>query len=109
MADEPTTGVVRLYRAIEAWESNGPTSLTVALLAEALYDARARFTVVETLARSARPGLSLAPDVGAVECLNDACNCSGDYQATAWTLDPTAVLAALNGDYPPGSPAGGER
>lgn len=33
--------------AIAAWEAKGPTSLTVALMAEALYDARERLALTE--------------------------------------------------------------
>ncbi len=57
-----------------------------------------RLAAIEALVDTARPGLSLPPLDCTNVCQNDACNCSGNFRATAWTLDPEAVRAAL---YPP--------
>ncbi len=52
------------------------------------------------LCEAARPGLSLPPPDCTNACAYGDCTCSGKRRVTEWTLDPAAVLAALDGEQP---------
>lgn len=53
---EPRTGI---EEAVEAWESKGATSLTVALVADALYGARDTIARVDAVLREAEEGAGI--------------------------------------------------
>ncbi|GAB3671521.1 hypothetical protein GCM10027589_40610 [Actinocorallia lasiicapitis] len=48
------------------------------------------------LAETARPGLTAPPSDCSNACMDAACDCSGKWKATAWTLDPADLLAVLD-------------
>jgi hypothetical protein len=65
--------------------------------AHPLHQARATIQRVRDLAETARPGLSLSPLDCTDHCAQGDCDCSGVRRVVEWTLDPAAVLTALEG------------
>lgn len=53
---------------------------------------------VRDLAVRAVPGLSGPPKDCTNNCRTGDCDCSGNWVALAWSLDPAKVLAALGGE-----------
>lgn len=88
----------------QGWDVDG---LTVALAeAEAVIEGltyenerlRAAVRAVRDLAVRAVPGLSGPPKDCTNNCWTGDCDCSGNWVALAWSLDPAKVLAALGGE-----------
>jgi hypothetical protein len=70
------------------------------VLVEELNESCAAVQRVRALCEAARPGLSLPPPDCTNACAYGDCTCSGKRRVTEWTLDPAAVLAALDGEQP---------
>ncbi|GAA3217225.1 hypothetical protein [Actinocorallia longicatena] len=55
-----------------------------------------RLADARVLAETAKPGLTAPPEDCSNACMDAACDCSGKWRATAWTLDPEELIAILD-------------